>query len=88
MVCRHWIRETITIRNIETGQLLRLFRYVENKQPYHIAIHRLEHFLSRILTANFRKSWVLNNLLNHSRFTPFYWRLKKIVFRADEIIIE
>lgn len=72
----------------DLGEEVTFTRFLENKMPYHVAIHRVEHIISRIVTANFRRSWVLNKWLNHSRFTPYYWRLKAVVFRADEVFIQ
>jgi len=87
LVCNHWVRQEFTFES-DLGETVIFVRLVENTMPYHVAIHRLEHFISRIVTANFRKSWVLNGLLNHSRFTPYYWMLKAKVFRADEVITQ
>jgi len=49
-------------------------------------VRRKTHLDSLNVKGKYRRSWVFNDLLNNSRFTPYYWRIKKKLFNADIVI--
>ncbi len=87
-MCKHFkFYSTFKTEFVKGHKIVTVIPHLElNKAPFHVAIHRLETILTRIVLYPTRnkpegeKSWFLNNFLNHSRFTPYYMRLKSLIF--------
>ena len=79
MTCKAWIQSVYTYENIDTGEIREVQVLIPDSSSYRRCLIRLEEFISRIVTADFRKSWPLNAFL-HARGWKVYHAIKERIF--------